>query len=84
MPNTDSPHWQEITPSNEPISYAVPTPDLNESAAKNPEQIVETQDEILLRERCEQLYYQSGGGFSSLSKYAAGWIAAKAHYQPKQ
>jgi hypothetical protein len=70
--------------TGEQIPYGTPTPDLNEVAVKNPETLPETQDEILLRERAEQLYYQSGGGFSGFSKYAAGWLAAKAHYQPKQ
>jgi hypothetical protein len=64
--------------------YSDGVPEIDESAVKNPEQLPETQDEILLRKRAEQLYYQSGGGFSGFSKYAAGWLAAKAHYQPKQ
>jgi len=83
MPNTDSPHWQEITPSNEPISYGIPTPDLDEVAAKCPESLPETEDERLLRERAEH-FYHNAGPFAGLSNYAAGWIAAKAHYKPKQ
>lgn len=71
--------------TGEKIPYGIPTPDLDEAAVKNPEQIIETQDELLLRERAESLYYQSGGRrFSTLSGYAAGWLAAKAHYQQKQ
>lgn len=52
-----------------------------EIATKNPELIIETQDEITERERAEQLYCNSGGrALSGVSGYEAGWKAAKAYY----
>ena len=52
-----------------------------EIAVKNPEQIVETPEEIAARERLRDLYVNSN---SHLNKpqgfYEAGWKAAKAYY----
>lgn len=82
MPNTDSPHWQEVSPSNEPLLYSKPTPDLNEVAAKAPETLPENSDERMLRERAEW-FYRNSLPFSGLSGYSAGWLAAKAHYEQR-
>lgn len=57
--------------------------ELNEVAAKAPESLPETEHERVLRERAEWFYLHSNPS-ASLSKYAAGWIAAKAHYETKQ
>ena len=52
-----------------------------EFAIKNPEALPETPEEVLVREKAEQLYYQSGGRrMSGVSGYEAGWKAAKAYY----
>lgn len=59
------------------------TPQLNEVAAKCPQALPEYSSERLLRERAEQ-FYREVGRFGGLSDYAAGWIAAKAHYESKQ
>jgi hypothetical protein len=53
-----------------------------EIAVKNPELVIETQDETIQRERAEQLYYNSGGrALSGVGGYEAGWKAAKAYYR---
>lgn len=59
------------------------TVELNEVAAKAPESLPEREDERLLRQRAEW-FYQHSNPAVSLSAYAAGWIAAKAHYEARQ
>lgn len=48
-----------------------------EIAAKTPEQIVETPEEIAARDRMMALHVNSG---PLVDKYEAGWKAAKAYY----
>lgn len=52
-----------------------------EVAVKSPETISETAEEVDLRIKAEQLYYNSGGrARSGIGGYEAGWKAAKAWY----
>ena len=65
--------------------YGGETPELNDNAAKNPEQLPETEEELLLRERAKSLYMNSAVGVNhARDDYNAGWVTAKAHYEPKQ
>jgi hypothetical protein len=58
-------------------------PVLNEVAAKAPQALPETEEDMLLRKRAEY-FHGSCGRSTALTDYEAGWLAAKAHYQPKQ
>lgn len=73
----------DIVFTGEKIDYGRPTPDLNEVAAKSPESLPENADERILRERAE-FFYRNSNPFPGLSRYAAGWLAAKAHYENVQ
>lgn len=51
-----------------------------EIAVKNPEQVVETPEEIAERDKLRNLYLNSNYDGSAVSHYEAGWKAAKAYY----
>lgn len=52
-----------------------------EVAVKNPEQVVETPEEMVERQRLKELYNNSNMGLHrALDSFDAGWIAAKAYY----
>lgn len=54
---------------------------LIEIAVRNPEQVVESAEEIAERERLRELYMNSNMGLNKpFSDYEAGWKAAKAYY----
>lgn len=55
---------------------------LYELAVKEPSAIVETEAEMLLRFRAQQIYFQTGY-HDYRSAYEAGWKAAKAYYESK-
>jgi hypothetical protein len=51
-----------------------------DAAIRRPETLVETEEEVLARDRARQLYRQSNYGQRWIDPYEAGWKAAKAYY----
>lgn len=51
-----------------------------EIAVKNPEQIVETPQEIAERDQLRDLFHNSNSELHRTDDYEAGWKAAKAYY----
>lgn len=51
-----------------------------EMAAKNPDQIIETPEEIAERDRLKRLFRNSNPRPRWVDDYEAGWKAAKAYY----
>lgn len=52
-----------------------------EMAVRNPEQIIETPEEVMERERLHALYVNSNSHLNKpIGYYEAGWKAAKAYF----
>jgi hypothetical protein len=55
-----------------------------DAAIRRPETIVESEAEVLARDRARQLYQQSNFGPTWIDDYEAGWKAAKAYYEAQR